>query len=130
MFIARISSELPSNELLALAKENPSLLLNPNKIDSIQCIKLSEYLTINSFKNKTNIAKSFELEFLLWLSGKMDIRRAFELLSFTSNRSILIISSRGNKKSLLKLLNAKELKLNLNETSGPLLLEAISLSRI
>lgn len=97
-----------------------AVLLDPEKVKSGEELELAHYLAKKSFKNKSNIAKKFKYEFLLWLSGKTDISSAIRY-SKTSRKEKLLVVFNGE-------LNLKSAKLK--KTADPLDLERISLSRI
>ncbi len=130
MIFFSASSPLSAEKLLELAKENSFLLLNPEKINCEEELLLAEKLTEISIKEKKAIAKTRENEFLLWLSAKKDISNAFREYGFKSPEKILVISFSQTKKQLLKMLEAKEKKLNLKKKATPLEIERISLSRV
>ena len=130
MIFFSASSPLPAEKLLELAKENSFLLLNPEKIHCEEELLIAEKLTELSIREKRNIAKTRENEFLLWLSAKKDISNAFREYGFKSPENILILSFSQTKKQLLKMLEAKEKKLNFKKKATPLEIERISLSRI
>jgi tRNA threonylcarbamoyladenosine modification (KEOPS) complex Cgi121 subunit len=97
-------------------------------------IMLAHYLAKRSFKEKTNIAKSLHIEFLLWFAGTRDIEKAFEYAMFDNTRDFVLLSfSKQNehtKGHIIKLLRAKEKKLVIKKKADPLCLERISLSRL
>ena len=97
-----------------------AVLVNPEKVKSEEEIELAYYLAKKSFRNKSNIAKKFKYEFLLWLSGKMDINSAINY-SKTSKKKKLLVVFEGT-------LNLKKAKLE--KAADPLDIERISLSRI
>jgi tRNA threonylcarbamoyladenosine modification (KEOPS) complex Cgi121 subunit len=124
------SSILKAEKLLESAKKHSFLLLNPEKIHCVEELLLAEKLSELSIKEKRQIAKTRENEFLLWLSAKKDISNAFKEYGFKSPENLLIISFSQTKSQLLKALEAKEKKLNLKKKATPLEIERISLSRI
>lgn len=129
MFLSRISSALEKKRLVEIATDNGLILLNPDKIASIQSLELAEHLANRSISSGTNISKKIHLEFLLWLAGKKDISRALEEMLFEDNSDILVVSFRKND-SLMRLITKKKLELDLQKESSPAELERISLSRI
>lgn len=129
MIFFSASSKLASEKLLALAKKNSFLLLNPEKINSEEELLLAEKLTEISIKEKNAVAKTRENEFLLWLSAKKDISNAFREYTFKSPENIFLISFSGSKTKFLKMLEAKEKKFKLKKKATPLEIERISLSR-
>ncbi len=131
MLVARVSSTLTKQELLNIADRENLIILKPSIVKNIKEILLANYLAKKAFREKTNIAKKFRLEFLLWLSATRDIENALNAISFDDKEDILLISfSKKSKQRILKLLRAKELKLKLQKNANALDLERISLSRI
>jgi len=107
---------------LFAGSESPedAVLINPEKVESMEEMELAYFLAKKSFKNKKNIAKKFKYEFLLWLSGKTDIKSALEYFR-TSKKQKLLVLFKGE----MKLKKAK-----LEKTAEPLDIERISLGRI
>ena len=130
MIFFSASSILRAETLLESAKKHSFLLLNAEKIHCEEELLLAEKLTEISIKEKRQIAKTRENEFLLWLSAKKDISNAFKEYGFKSPENLLIISFSQTRPQLLKALEAKEKKLNLKKKATPLEIERISLSRI
>lgn len=131
MFVVRVSSSLCKNALLVIAAKYELLLLRPSAASSKKEIELAFYLANKSFGTSASIAKKFHFEFLLWLSGCKDIRKAFAETTFTDEKNILVISfGSGTKKQIIDSLSAKEKKLLFSDKFEPLELERISLSRV
>ncbi|MEK6979470.1 MAG: hypothetical protein AABW86_04570 [Candidatus Micrarchaeota archaeon] len=135
MIFTRVSSSLGKNALLDIAAELSILLLRPSAISSKKQLELAFYLANKSFGTGHSIAKKFHLEFLLWLAGCKDIRKAFAETTFTDAKDILVISfARGTKKQvigqILDSLSSNEKKFSLSDEVEPLVLEKISLSRV
>ena len=122
MIVGRISSKKEKKELDRISKELDILLLDPEKINSIEELKLAEHLA----RKSKRIARKFPLEFLLWLSGKTDIKSVMKML-FRKNSDILVVSFSG--KEIIKKLGTKKL-LMIPKRADPLQIEKISLSRI
>jgi hypothetical protein len=83
---------------------------------SLEEVELAGYLTDKAFVEKKNIARERKLEFLLWLSGKRDIRSAIE-----ATKGITVEITGG------KITIRPEPKM---KKADPLALERISLSRV
>ncbi len=96
------------------------LLINPEKVHSMEELELAYLLTKDSFRKKRNIARKFRYEFLLWLSGKTDIKSAVKWAEPASKEALLILFEGSRKLKPAKLKKRAE----------PLNLERISLSRI
>ena len=97
-----------------------AVLINMEKVNSMEELELAYLLAQKSFKNKKNIAKKFKYEFMLWLSGKTDISSAINYFKTPGKQKILILF-----KGQMKLKPAK-----LEKTAETLDIERISLSRI
>ncbi|MBD3398467.1 hypothetical protein GF412_04550 [Candidatus Micrarchaeota archaeon] len=130
MIFLRGSSPLPKEKLLSLAEKTNTLLINPKKINSEEELLLAEQLAKNATKEKRNIAKKPEKEFLLWLAAKKDITSALKAYSFQSAQDILLVSSGKTKPRMLSLFQLREAPLNLKKKASPLEIERISLSRV
>ena len=118
------------NETNAILKDEDALAIDSNFVKSELELKLAEQLTISSFKQNINIANKFKYEFLLWLSGKRDIRSAMEVTLPKSNKNMLIVVFGTNSLKIFSLLNAKVIKKKLPKTFDPIALERISTSRV
>lgn len=130
MKILRLSSRLPLAGIIEKSKKLGFLPLKLGTVHSKEEFQLAHFLAKRSFKNKTNLAKIFELEFLLWLLGEKDIRRAFTKNDFSSTDFLLFSFKSLNKKRILLELNAKEKPISLKEKASSLELEKISLGRL
>lgn len=130
MIFIRGSSPLPKEELLKSAEKTSTLLLNPKKINSEEELLLAERLAKNSQKEKRNLAKKLEKEFLLWLSAKKDIASALKEYGFQSPQDILLISFTKTNPQIISLFQLKEKPLKLKKKASPLEIERISLSRV
>ncbi len=129
MIFIQGSSKLSKEELLSIAEKEGILLLNPKKVNSEQELLLAEKLTQNTIKEKRNLAKKPEKEFLLWLSAKKDISSALNEYGFQTPKELILISFKKTKAQLLKQFHLKETKLKLKMKATPLEVERISLSR-
>jgi len=123
------SSKLSKGELLTHAEKEGILILNPKKLNSEQELLLAEELTKSAIKEKRNLAKKPEKEFLLWLAAKKDISSALKEYGFQTPKQILIISFKKTKQQLKRLFQLTETKLTLKKKATPLEMEQISLSR-
>lgn len=131
MIVRRISVGMPKKQVIDAATPSGVLLLNPKKVDSLQSLRLAHHLASSTFKQKTNIASKFELEFLLWLAGKKDIRSALEWMLFEDERNIIAVCFDEREFwRFMKQSDAKPIPLKLKESSDSIELERISLGRI
>ncbi len=127
-FAAR--SPLPVPELLRRSEPLDALVLDPSCAQSAEELELARHLAERSFGKKGGIASKFRYEFLLWLTGKTDIRSAMTKSRPKDNEKILIVSFEKNCPRVLKSLEAEETGTVLAPRASPLRLEEISLSRI
>jgi tRNA threonylcarbamoyladenosine modification (KEOPS) complex Cgi121 subunit len=130
MIFIRGSSLLDREGLLKTAEQTGTLLLNPKKINSEEGLLLAEKLAKTALKEKRNIAKKPEKEFLLWLAAKKDISSALKSHSFQSPEDVLLVSFTKTKSRLKSLFRLKEKPMGLKKKAAPLEIEKISLSRI
>lgn len=130
MKIIKLSSALSEQEIMNKTKKFNVLVVSPKVVRSQDQIKLALFLAKKSFSNKTNIAKTFELEFLLWLFGERNISTALKKNKFSSENFIAIIRDTDlAKKTILRELCAKQKPFLLRRRASALELERISLSR-
>jgi tRNA threonylcarbamoyladenosine modification (KEOPS) complex Cgi121 subunit len=130
MLIVRGESGLGADELLRRAKEKRVVLLNPRRVESVEGLELAHTLAKKSIAEGTAISKNMEIEFVLWLSGKKDIRRAFEEVGYTAGKEFVAVSFGMGKKELVAELELKEKKLGLEKEAGWEAVERISLGRV
>jgi len=130
MLIVRGESRLAADELLQRAMEKRVLLLNPEKVGSLEELEMAHELAKKSLGKGTAISKNLEIEFVLWLAGKKDIRRAFEEIGFKDGKEVIAVAFGIGKKELIAELELKEKKLGLKTEAGWEAVERISLSRI
>ena len=128
LFFAASSKRKP-RELLPLMEGMEVLLLSPKKVRSEEELLLAHALAKKAIKEKRAISRTLPVEFLLWLSGKRDIRRAFAEYGAKST-DLLAVSFGEKKKTLLNRLHLKEKKLKLKKEADAKAIERISLSRI
>ncbi len=122
--------EYNSKNALNVCDSFDALLIEPSIAQSKEELTLAEFLTKKSFDDNKNIAKKFKYEFLLWLTGKRDIKSAMKVSEPNCSEALLILFEKKDKQKLLKALNAKEKKFKLKENADALALEKISLSRL
>ncbi len=129
MIFIQGSSKLSKEELLNAAEQEGTLLLNPKKLNSEQELFLAEKLTNNAIKEKRNLAKKQEKEFILWLAAKKDISSALKEYGFQTPKQLVLISFKKTKQQIIKQFQLKETKPKLRKKATPLQIERISLSR-
>ncbi len=129
MLIVRGESRFGAEELLRIAMGKRIVLLDAGKIKSVEELELAHELAKKSLERGNAISKNLEIEFVLWLSGKRDIRRAFEEIGWKKGE-VVAVSFGIEKKEITELLDLKEKKLGLETEAGWEAVERISLSRI
>lgn len=115
MLIVRGESSLDAEELLRRAMRKKIVLLNPGKVGSLEELELAHALAKKSLDKGTAISKNLEIEFVLWLAGKNDIRRAFEEIGFGAGKEFIAVAFGIGKKELVAELELKEKKLGLKK---------------
>jgi tRNA threonylcarbamoyladenosine modification (KEOPS) complex Cgi121 subunit len=128
VFFAR--SALQTEAILSRSGTLDALVLAPSCAQSMEELELAGHLAKGCFERKTSIANNFRYEFLLWLTGKTDIKSAMAKAVPKDAGELLIISFGEDKRHILAALDAKESKKTLPLRGGALRLEEISLSRI
>lgn len=129
MLIVRGESRLGAEELLRRAVEKKIVLLDAGKVCSLEELELAHALARKSLEEGTAISKNLEIEFVLWLAGKKDIRRAFGEVGWKKGELVAVSFGMG-KKELVAELEMKEKKLGLKKNAGWEAVERISLSRV
>ncbi|VVB97922.1 Uncharacterised protein [uncultured archaeon] len=130
MKILRVSSLLQKAGILEKCKSLGVAAFSPSLAGSEEQIRLAALLAEKSFAGKSNLAKTMELEFLLWLCGENDLRKAFAKNDFSPRDFLLVSFGDAGKKALLEALSAKERPLSLRKKADALELEGISLGRL
>lgn len=130
MKIWRFSSPLKKEEIIKKSKKLGFIPIRIHLVHSLEELELAHFLAKKSFNNRKNLAKIFELEFLLWLLGKKDIRQALEKNDFSPKDFFLISFNNLKKQMILRELEAKEKPLSLEKKANNIRLENISLGRI
>jgi len=130
MLIVRGESRLGAEELLRRAMRKKIVLLDSGKVDSLEELELAYALAKRSLEDGTAVSKKLEIEFVLWLAGKNDIRRAFEEVGFRAGKEFIAVAFGMGKKELIAELEMKEKKLGLKKNAEAMAVERVSLSRI
>lgn len=130
MILLRARSSLTKQELLQLAERKGALLIDPEKLNSEEELLLSERLAEDSIREKRNVARKKEKEFLLWLSAAKDISSALDKYSFRTPEDFFFVCFSGKKGELQKDFRLEEKPASLRKKATPLEVERISLSRI
>ncbi len=122
-------SRLPAADIIARSGPLGALALAPSCAQSIEELELAQHLARRCSGRKACIANRFKYEFLLWLTGKTDIKSAIAK-SAPKGGELLVVSFGEGKRKILEALDAEEVRKPLQRRGDPLRLEAISLSRI
>jgi tRNA threonylcarbamoyladenosine modification (KEOPS) complex Cgi121 subunit len=130
MIVLFAKSELEIKELLERSAGLDALVLDPLVAMSKEELELGFHLSKKTLLKKSCLAKKMKYEFMLWLTGKTDIRSAMEKSAPKNADDLLIVIFSGKKEHVLKSLRANEKKGTLKAGADPLRLENISLSRI
>lgn len=130
MRIFRLRSSLPEKELLEGLDSLDGVAVRSDAVGSLEELKLADHLAKDAFSKKENIARKMRYEFLLWLSGKTDIKSAMRGTKPDGKEFLVVVFSDAKEDAVCRLLEAKELPLKLKKDGDPLRLERISLSRI
>src|SRR5512143_3220256 len=128
MQIHRITTPLRGKELHARLDGMDSVAVSSRAVGSVEEIMLAHHLAAAAFGKGEGIAKKLRYEFLLWLSGKRDIRSAMDATA-PDGGEMIVVSFCGAA-DVAGSLSGRELPLGLPEEGDPLALERISLSRV
>jgi tRNA threonylcarbamoyladenosine modification (KEOPS) complex Cgi121 subunit len=105
------------------------LLVEPSLVSTKKQLELALHLALKAFEGEKNIARDFKLEFLLWLTGKTDIKSALSCSRPKGKEALVVIFS-GDKKNILRKIGAEETRKKLEDKFDAVMLERISLSRV
>jgi len=135
MRIFRLKSGLDAKSLHHELDRIDAIAVRCSAVSSTQELELAHHLAENSFSKEKNIARSMRYEFLLWLSGKTDIKSAMKASEPDGKEFFIIVFSKsesGDREpgTVCRMLSAEMLPLCLEKEGDPLALERISLSRI
>jgi len=130
MIVLFAKSELGLSELLERSAGLDALVLDPLVAESKEELELSFHLSKKTLLKKRSLAKKMKYEFMLWLTGKTDIRSAMKKSAPKNAKDLLIVIFGEEKNSVLNALGAKQKKKSLKKEADALRLEEISLSRI
>ena len=130
MMVLFAKSRLGAEELMTRTRGLDALVLDPSITESNEELELSFHLAKKSLLKKSSLAKKLKYEFLLWLTGKTDIKSALKKSAPKNADDLLIVLFSGKEEHVLKTLGAKEKRKSLKKEADALRLEEISLSRI
>ncbi len=110
MRLVYAKSTLSQDELVGILIENESFqLVDPYFLASEKQAELALYCA----KHNSWLAKSLKNEFLLWLAGEHEVRKAIGKAGIKSNVFVLVIFEENEKiERILKKLKAKKLSEN------------------
>lgn len=129
MRVSRVSTTLEMDDVEGLLAEEDAVVLRPDCVSSCEELELAALLAGKSIRNGANIANSRKYEFLLWVSGKTDIRSALHWAAPRSPKDMLLVVLSGGK-GIKRRLGAYGMPHGLCRKAEPLALERISLSRL
>lgn len=132
MILLTGASSLSKEELENKSKGAGILILNPKKINAQEELSLAQILAKNATKERRNLAKKEEVEFLLYLSAKTNIQSALKEYAFKNPKELLLVSLQKNKTKtqLSKEFKITESKPKFKKNATPNQIERISLSRL
>jgi hypothetical protein len=146
MRILRIRCPLPQDELMKRLDPLDAVAVRDDIVSSLEEFGLAEHLAKSAFSKKTSIARQMRYEFLLWLSGKTDIKSAMRCTSPRKKAGadegagngegadgsgfFVVVFSDTEPEAVCRMLGAKRIPLGLEKKAEPLALERISISRI
>ncbi len=130
MIVLFAKSALPVSDIMKRSGPLDALALEPSCVHSMEELELAQHLAKRCHERKTNLANKFKYEFLLWLTGKTDIKSAMAKIAPKDSNELLIVAFGEDGERVLKALDAKENKKSLPRRGDPLRLEDMSLSRI
>ncbi len=132
MEFLRIRTRLPQAELRRRLDGLDAVAFGVAAAGSAEEIRLAAHLAEKASSSGRGIARKTRYEFLLWLSGKRDIRSAMEKLAPAEGERgfFVAVFSGAGEKEVLAALEAEKMPLGLSERGEPLALERISLSRL
>ncbi|HOM95523.1 MAG: hypothetical protein GX947_09375 [Tissierellia bacterium] len=92
-------------QLVETLKENGAIaIFDESKTFGINHISMALYQTIEAFKNESNFAEDFSLEYLIRLSGEKQISKALEFGIKNGLNRVGIIISEEKKDKIVKIL--------------------------
>jgi tRNA threonylcarbamoyladenosine modification (KEOPS) complex Cgi121 subunit len=134
MRIIRLETGMGGKSLHAALDRLDAVAVKDGMVGSMEEFALADHLAKRAFDNKTNIARAYRYEFLLWLSGRRDIKSAMKdtepPASEGKERFLVVVFSESSEKEIASALDARVVKKNLAPKAEPLALEKISLSRV
>jgi tRNA threonylcarbamoyladenosine modification (KEOPS) complex Cgi121 subunit len=130
MRVLRMEAEKAAAALLR--DDEGALVVGTGAVRSLEELQLAHYLAERSLEKKTNVANKLKFEFLLWLTGKTDIRSAIAAAAPETggNALVVVFSGRGTDALVKKLEALGAVDAHLDKDAQPLALERISLSRL
>lgn len=109
--IIAVSSAFGLKELIeAASKLNDAQIFDSDSIASEKQLKLAFFHARESFKEKTNLAKSFKMEFLLRAAATRQIKVALERCGVKDPGKAILAIWKGDENEAISALKAKEVK--------------------
>ena len=114
--IMAVSSALGLKELVdAASKIDDAQVFDSDSIASEKQLKLAFYHARESFREKSNLAKSFRMEFLLRTAATRQIKVAIERCGVKDPNKAILAVWKGDENDVLQALKAKESKWEINK---------------
>lgn len=123
--LLKINSKSSFDDVLKELDKTNSVAIDSSFVSSLEELNLALYLAKKSISKKKNISNQLRFEFLLYLSGKTDLKSAFSITKPKSNMMLIVCFGKALPK-----INGIEDVLVLAERASPTTIERISLSRI
>jgi len=114
--IIAVSSAFGLKELIeAASKLDDAQIFDSDSIASEKHLKLAFFHARESFREKTNLAKSFKMEFLLRAAATRQIKVAIERCGVKDPSKAILTIWKGDESKVLPELKAQEVKWEIDE---------------
>ncbi|MBI5223695.1 hypothetical protein HY990_04705 [Candidatus Micrarchaeota archaeon] len=120
-----------SREIASILKDNETIVaIKKTVIESEAQVRLACELTNKSFGSTKQIAKDRRTEFVLWISGEHEIKKAMDRTMPKENEKCIFLAlDEKNEDELEEIVVKGAKKIRLSKKIDPIELERISLSR-
>jgi len=109
--IIAVSSALSLSEfIMAASKFDDAQIFDSDSIASEKQLRLAFFHAQESFREKTNLAKSFRMEFLLRAAATRQIKVALERCGVKDSKKVILAIWKGDENEVISALKAKEVK--------------------
>ena len=111
-----VSSTFSLKELIeAASKFDDAQIFDSDSIASEKQLRLAFFHARESFKEKSNLAKSFKMEFLLRAAATRQIKVAIERCGVKNPSKVILAVWKGDENKVLPELKAQEVKWEIDE---------------